>query len=187
MGFWNEQTRPESCSARESVLRSRAYGKLGEAMEFSRSWRFAVLALLGALLSGAADGQVIKGQAVESHLTSGHIVLAKVGLESFTAEQRQWFWKKVEFYAAALAFVRVCGRDPNFEQRIVAAARDCATDRAIEVVRAVFHQKLAAQAKLDPPTICKVDAARGLAESLEKSLNQAIEDVAQACRSCLTC
>jgi hypothetical protein len=154
-------------------------------------WRrttLSVFCALGYLLSGEADGQGIKHQPVQGQGIGRYVIPAKVGLENFTPDQQQWLWNKVEEYAGYLAFVQACGgHDPNFEARIMAAARNCATESAIQAVRAVFHKRLAAQRKLDPPGICKLPAAPAVLESSEKSLNQAVEDVAQACRSCLTC
>jgi len=165
-----------------------------------RRARVASAALFGALAcvaSSTADSEIAGSRMLSVQTNNnaiagsrplyGRLILAKIGLENFTPDQQEWFWKKVEFYAQAAAFVQACGHDPNFEQRIVAAAQNCATDAAIQTVRAVFHKKLAANRKLDPPGICKLAGAPDLTANLEKSLEQAIEDVAQACRTCLTC
>jgi hypothetical protein len=73
--------------------------------------------------------------------TNSQVIQAKVGLNSFTPEQQQWFWSKVDTFALFDSFLRFCGHDTRFEQRIVAAAQDCATPEAIQTVRTVFRRK----------------------------------------------
>ena len=114
-------------------------------------------------------------------------ILAKVGLENFTPAQQQWFWDKVDEMAIFEAFVRFCGRNIHFEQRMVAAAEGCATAEAIQRVRAVFRKKVAAHLKDNKPGICQLPGSPELIIRIEKDLENAIEDVVRACRSCLTC
>jgi hypothetical protein len=132
----------------------------------------ACFCLFTCLLSGAAVSQVIQ---------------AKVGLDSFTPDQQQWLWSQVDTYAQFDTFLRFCGHDTHFEQRIVAAAQDCVSAEAMQKVRTVFRRKSAVYMKRNLPGLCQRPGVPALLGGIEKSVNQAVDDVDRACRSCLTC
>jgi hypothetical protein len=119
--------------------------------------------------------------------TNSQVIQAKVGLDSFTPDQQQWFWSQVDVYARFDSFLRFCGRDTHFEQRIVAAARDCATPGAIQTARTVFRRKAAASMRRNTPGLCQLPGVPALIANMEKLVNGAVDDVDRACRSCLIC
>jgi hypothetical protein len=146
-----------------------------ERMRQKSNWRVAFAAPLFAFvcfLASSVDGQV---------------VLAKLDFNSFSQDKQQWFWEQVSGYAVREAFLRSCGHVSNLEERIVAAAQNCAAAEAIERVRTVFRKKVAAEMRLIKPTTCNYPEAPNLIARIEQSFKETIEKLEQACRTCLTC
>jgi hypothetical protein len=117
----------------------------------------------------------------------GGTVQAKVDFDTFSAEQQQWFWDQLNDYAQFDAFLRFCGHDPNFEQRMQAAARECVTDQAIQKVRSVYRTRVVREMKKNRPGICTAPDGAALIPRMEKTVNQAVRDVESACRTCAFC
>jgi hypothetical protein len=124
--------------------------------------------------------------------------LAKVSLDSFSQAQLQWFWKQVQLYADMESAVEFCGKQSNFEQRMTAVARNCATDDAMRIVRAVFHSHVAGGLALyrnavkagRKVTLCTAPlpgSSELLVDSLVPTMDSAVNDVDHACRSCPNC
>jgi hypothetical protein len=139
--------------------------------------------------------QIVSAAFLFSVLLNDHSVQAKVALESFTQDQQDWLWGKVDEYARSEAIFQICDVNTNFEQRIVAAVQRCATPDSLGRVRAVFRRKVTSYKSVykpiyqpaDKPELCTNSGIRALFAQVLKGMDSAVEDVQNACNSCLAC
>jgi hypothetical protein len=134
---------------------------------------------------------VCTGVLVLLDTNSDDVVLAKVGLQSFTQAQQDWFWKKADLRAKTQAIFKICGHHSDFEERIIAAVQDCATAEAIQKVRAVFDRKIDAYvteySKVYNDKLCHAPGVIHLFAMADKELDSDVENVTRACSMCVSC
>lgn len=112
---------------------------------------------------------------------------AKIGFEFFSQDQQQIFWKLLDTFAAYEALVRVCGHKTGFEQKMIAATKDCVKPDAISRARSAFRHKISAYIRKAAPGICELQSTKDLVAKIRRAMESTAEQSAQACRACWFC
>jgi len=125
---------------------------------------------------------------------TGGIVLAKLGLDSMSKEERKNLWKLVDEYATVDALQEFCGIKLNLQRRAWQAVGACVERSALRRVFSVFRSKKAEYLKAWETLHGEPDKKKALCERFRVKLGEyarvmsgQISEAATMCRNCFFC
>jgi len=124
----------------------------------------------------------------------GGVVLAKLGLDSMSKEERKNLWKLVDEYATVDALQEFCGIKLNLQRRAWRAVGACVERSALRRVFSVFRSKKAKYLKAWDTLHGEPEKKKALCEQFRVKLGEyarvmsgQISEAATMCRNCFFC
>jgi hypothetical protein len=156
-------------------------------------WQLAWLACFASLIVAFAAAQA--GPAVTPPPPpAGGIVLAKLGLNSMSKEERKNLWKMVDEYATVDALQEFCGKKLNLQRRAWRAVAACVEVKSLRRVFSAFRNKKSEYLKAWETLHGEEEQKKVVCERFSKKLKEyarimsgQITEAANMCRNCFFC
>jgi hypothetical protein len=151
-------------------------------------WQLAWLACFASLIVAFAAAQTPPPP------PAGGIVLAKLGLNSMSKEERKNLWKMVDEYATVDALQEFCGKKLNLQRRAWRAVAACVEVKSLRRVFSAFRNKKSEYLKAWETLHGEEEQKKVVCERFSKKLKEyarimsgQITEAANMCRNCFFC
>jgi hypothetical protein len=151
---------------------------------------FARIASLIIVLAAAQAGPMV----APIEAPAAGIVLAKLGLDSMSQEERKNLWKMVDEYATVDALEEFCGKKLNLQRRAWRAVAACVEVKSLRRVFSAFRNKKAEYLKAwetlhgaeeQKKLVCERFSVK--LKEYTRIMNGQIAEAAKMCSNCFFC